>query len=167
MKLNLGCGQYRAPIGWINIDHPSAEGDPDINPDIYCNIIDLPFKDAAASRIYMGHVIEHLSQADMYAAFGEIDRVLAPDGILMIVSPDMDRINAMEEVPEWLQEAMRTDNNGRKGEHHLWKPTERNVLNFLEHEAWDAHAVDLQNVQNGWPLVAYTEWQFAIVARSM
>lgn len=166
LKLNLGCGQYRAPRGWINIDHPSAESDLSIEADVYCDIADMPFRDSSASRMYAGHVIEHLSEADLYTVFMELDRVLGPDGKLMIVGPDMDRINAMgDDAPEWLLKAMQLGNEGREGEHHLWQPSEASVLSLLEHEGFDARAVDLATIANdGWPLVAYTDWQFAIEA---
>lgn len=168
MNLNLGCGQYRAPLGWINVDHPSAESDPSIEADIYCDAIDLPFKDQTVQRIYAGHLIEHLSESDLYSFSAECGRVLAPDGQLMIVCPDMDRINQMPDPPEWLLEAMRTDNEGRTGEHHLWQPTATSVLDFLEHEGWDAGEVPLESIQgDGWPLVAHTEWQCSILADNL
>lgn len=163
LQLNLGCGQYRAERGWLNIDHPSAYGVPEIDADIYCDIVDLPFKDGVASRLYAGHVIEHFSEDDLYAAAVELDRVLEPGGTLMIVSPDMDRINALEDPEPWLLEAMRTDNEGREGEHHKWQPTAKALVSFFTHEGWDAKEVDLRSIQEDrWPLVAYTDWQCAI-----
>jgi ubiquinone/menaquinone biosynthesis C-methylase UbiE len=168
VQLNLGCGQYRAPIGWINIDHPSAESDPQISADIYCNALDLPFKDGCASRIYAGHIIEHFEEHELYSFFAEIDRVLEVDGVFMIVSPDMDRINALEEPEPWLLKAMELGNEGREGEHHKWQPTAAGVLSFLEHEGFDAKEVDLATIKaDEWPLVAYTTWQFAIEAKNI
>lgn len=167
LKLNLGCGQYRAPFGWINIDHPSAELDGMINADIYCNALDLPFKDDVAERIYAGHIIEHFEEHELYSFLGEIDRVLDPEGVLMVVSPDMDRINALEHPEPWLLKAMELGNEGREGEHHKWQPTEEAVLSFFEHEGFNARAVDLASIpSDGWPLVAITDWQFAIEARN-
>lgn len=167
LSLNLGCGQYRAPIGWINIDHPSAEHDPLITADIYCDVVhDLPFRDNAVDRVYSGHLIEHFSESDLYPFLSEVDRVLAPDGVWMIVSPDMDRINALEDPEPWLLEAMKITNEGREGEHHQWQPTEKSVFSLLEHEGWNPRSVDLATIKDdGWPLVAYTDWQFAIEAR--
>lgn len=166
LKLNVGCGQYRAPAEWINIDHPSAEFDPAINADIYCQAQDLPFLNGTVSRIYMGHVIEHLDSDEIGDVLVEFFRVLEPDGQLMVVSPDQDRIDLMPLVPPWLREAMRTDNEGREGEHHKWVPTEDEVLSRLEDEGWDACVVDLSRIKaDGWPLVSYSEWQFAVLAK--
>lgn len=166
IKLNLGCGPYRAPIGWLNIDHPSAEGDPNISADIYCDAIDLPFRDSVADRVYTGHLIEHFSEADLYSFLAEVERVLDSEGVWMVVSPDMDRINALENPEPWLLEAMALGNEGREGEHHLWQPTEKGVLDLLEHEGWNAQPVDLSTIKrDGWPLTAWTDWQFALEVR--
>lgn len=63
LQERLGCGQlYRAP-------------DP------------LPFADGAVAFLHSSHLIEHLAPADLYALLGEIDRVLAPGGILAISAP--------------------------------------------------------------------------------
>lgn len=169
LRLNLGCGQYRAPLGWINVDHPSTEFDPSITAEVYCDIVDLPFKDSVADQVYMGHIIEHLSNEDLATALYEVERILTPGGTCMIVSPDMDRIDAMEDVPDWLNDAMKVTNEGRDGEHHKWVPTASKVLSLLEDEyAWDAKEVDLAEIAklgSIWPVTAWTEWQFAIEAR--
>lgn len=168
LRLNLGCGQYRAPAGWINVDHPSAEFDSTITAEVYCNIVDLPFTDSSVDQVYMGHIVEHLTHEDLQTAMYEVERVLTPGGTCMIVSPDMDRIEKMDDVPGWLIEAMKITNEGREGEHHKWVPTASLMLSLLEEYAWDAQEIDLAGITGRgsiWPVTSYNEWQFAIEAR--
>lgn len=63
LQERLGCGQrYRAPDR-------------------------LPFADASVQFLHSSHMIEHLDPAALYALLGEMDRVLAPGGILAISAP--------------------------------------------------------------------------------
>jgi glycosyltransferase involved in cell wall biosynthesis len=50
------------------------------------NILSLPFKDNTFKTVICSEVIEHLAVAD--AVFRELTRVLCPDGILIIGTPD-------------------------------------------------------------------------------
>lgn len=165
IKLNLGCGPYRAPAGWINVDHPASEFNSEITAEIYCLIEDLPFRDSSAERIYCGHVLEHIPLDKVPDTLMELDRVLTPDGILTIVGPDMDRIKAVDHEA-WLDEAMRVDNDGPPGIHHRWVPTATNTLQLLEDAGFLAHETPVNALADSdWPVVAFTPWQFAIEAR--
>lgn len=63
LQERLGCGQaYRAPE-------------------------QLPFADGAVAFLHTSHLIEHLPPADLYTLVGEMDRVLAPGGILAVSAP--------------------------------------------------------------------------------
>jgi SAM-dependent methyltransferase len=54
------------------------------------NVTKLPFKDNAFDGIHCSHIIEHLNPNRAYKMLSEINRVLKPDGILVIRSPLMD-----------------------------------------------------------------------------
>jgi len=165
IQLNLGCGPFRAPKGWINIDHPASEFRDEVDADIYTLINDLPFRDSSVSRIYAGHILEHIPFEEVPDTLIELDRVLEPDGILMVVGPDMDRIEAIDHEA-WLDEAMRVDNDGPPGIHHRWVPTAANTLSLLENEGFMAQEVPINALADShWPVVAFTPWQFAIEAR--
>ena len=82
-RLHIGCGQQAIP-GWINIDN---QGLPGVD-----QVLDvrrgLPFADVAA--IYAEHFLEHLALDDGLAFLAECRRVLKPDGILRLSTPNLD-----------------------------------------------------------------------------
>jgi predicted SAM-dependent methyltransferase len=82
-RLHIGCGQQAIP-GWINIDN---QGLPGVD-----QVLDvrqgLPF--TRVSSIYAEHFLEHLSLDDGLAFLQECRRVLLPDGILRLSTPNFD-----------------------------------------------------------------------------
>jgi predicted SAM-dependent methyltransferase len=82
-RLHIGCGQQSIP-GWINIDN---QGLPGVD-----QVLDvrqgLPFAGVAA--IYAEHFLEHLSLDDGLGFLQECRRVLLPDGILRLSTPNLD-----------------------------------------------------------------------------
>ena len=84
--INLACGgELCRNNGWINADHnPSAR---DV---MHVNLLGkLPFPDNTFDVIYHSQFIEHLS-AEMGLAFmKECNRILKPQGVLRLVTPDL------------------------------------------------------------------------------
>jgi predicted SAM-dependent methyltransferase len=82
-RLHIGCGQQALP-GWINIDN---QGLPGVD-----QVLDvrhgLPFSGVAA--IYAEHFLEHLSLDDGLAFLRECRRVLLPEGVLRLSTPNLD-----------------------------------------------------------------------------
>lgn len=82
-RLHIGCGQQSLP-GWINIDN---QGLPGVD-----QVLDvrrgLPFRGVAA--IYAEHFLEHLSLDEGLAFLRECRRVLLPDGVLRLSTPNLD-----------------------------------------------------------------------------
>ncbi len=82
-RLHIGCGQQSIP-GWINIDN---QGLPGVD-----QVLDvrkgLPFADVAS--VYAEHFLEHLGLEDGLAFLAECRRVLRPDGILRLSTPNLD-----------------------------------------------------------------------------
>lgn len=87
LRLHLGCGQSPIP-GWLNVDVQALPG--------VDRVLDvrkgLPFENVAS--IYAEHFLEHLDVADGLACLAECRRVLAPDGILRISTPNLDWVLA-------------------------------------------------------------------------
>jgi predicted SAM-dependent methyltransferase len=84
LKLNIGSGRY--PLdSWINIDARPA--------DLRLNLTwALPFADGAAQWVRMSHVLEHLYYpGEAEHVLREVRRVLAPDGAVRIVVPDIEK----------------------------------------------------------------------------
>ena len=100
LKLCLGSGD--APLeGWFNVD---LGGRPDAKLDLRCP---LPFDDNSCSHIYSEHLIEHLDYEDAMALLRECRRVLRPDGVLRIATPDLDALveayGADWRAQDWVQ----------------------------------------------------------------
>ena len=84
--LNIGCGINFDP-SWVNIDLIKHKGIlyHDINKG-------LPFADSTFDAVYLSHVLEHLSYKKALELIEEINRVLVPGGITMVVVPDLEQI---------------------------------------------------------------------------
>ena len=83
--INIGSGHKKLP-GFINIDlDPVADLCADMT-------YTLPFASNSVSGIFSEHFIEHISQAEGVAFLRECRRVLAPDGLLRVATPDLDYI---------------------------------------------------------------------------
>lgn len=82
-RLHIGAGQ-ESLAGWINIDnqgHPGVDQVLDVRQG-------LPFEDVAS--IYAEHFIEHLTLDEGLAFLRECRRVLRPDGVLRLSTPNLD-----------------------------------------------------------------------------
>lgn len=97
--LHVGCG----PRGLTHIDSITAEReirldiDPRNQPDIVADARNLgrigPF-----DGVYCHHMLEHLSRDDGIKALREFHRVLVPDGMAIIVVPDLGDIRPTDQV---------------------------------------------------------------------
>lgn len=161
--MNLGSGDHYAQ-GYLNVDltHPGA----DVNCDI---TLGLPFTDEPITRIYAGHVLEHLPLGelpDILRAWREDPNVYESTE-LAIVGPDCDRADAMFLHGLLDTEDLRLirDGGGRwVGDEHLWRSTESGTLALLW-ESWKPRVVSpLELMCHGWPVTSLASWQFAIVA---
>ena len=82
-RLHIGCGQVALP-DWINIDnmpYPGVDRVLDVT-------LGLPFQDV--QYVFAEHFIEHLSYDDGINFLRECRRVLRPDGILRLSTPNLD-----------------------------------------------------------------------------
>jgi predicted SAM-dependent methyltransferase len=82
MKLNLGCGD-QIMEGYINCDLYDEKAD------VKCDVKQLPFDDNSAENIYASHIIEHFDYYEGLEVLKEWYRVLKPNGIIYIETPDM------------------------------------------------------------------------------
>lgn len=116
MRLNLGCGTTHVLQDWVNIDgsiNARLAQYPRIRRGLYRlgvlpkdayevkweRYIDdillhdiqngLPFDDKTADYVFSSHLIEHLAKEDAIELLSECRRVLKPDGIVRISTPDL------------------------------------------------------------------------------
>ena len=83
-KLHIGCGKAGID-GWINIDvHPAP---------LAMNVLwGLPFAEGSVRYIFVSHLLEHLFfPRDVRPFLAQIRRVLAPEGVVRIVVPDIEQ----------------------------------------------------------------------------
>lgn len=99
MKLSIGAGARRIP-GFLCVDI-----DPAFKPDIVADIgrpLDLP--DASVECLFCEEVISQIPPAACLGFFRECRRVLKADGVVRILTPDLERFaRAYLERPDWLR----------------------------------------------------------------
>lgn len=160
MRLNLGCGEYRAE-GWVNVDAFGGA-----RADVIADLADLPFEDGLATHVYAGHVLEHIAPVDIPAVLREMRRVLAADGQFCAVGPDCDRIDPARDPDLYRMAAEGHDGIGLNPHApHLWSCTETRLLKYVRAVFPGAAAVLVAEVPEPWPVVTRTEaWQCAVLA---
>jgi len=93
--LHVGCGfsrlqdlpAYFSAGGWSEI---RFDIDPGVDPDVVGDVQDLSiFDDGTIDAVYSSHNIEHVSSFQVPVVLREFRRVLRPDGVLVLLCPDM------------------------------------------------------------------------------
>jgi len=79
---------------YMNVDYVPASYDPS-KPDEGVDIQDLKFADESFDLIYCSHVLEHVP--DDSQAMRELHRVLAPDGVAVILVPQRNTAETYED----------------------------------------------------------------------
>ena len=153
MRLNLGCGEFPARR-WVNVDSW-----PGVRPDVAASLLALPFRDRSASRVYAGHVLEHLDyHLEVPDALAEVRRVLTPGGRAVFVTPDCDRATGMPEHHGAVHGGHRWP-----GDEHKWAASESRLLAAVQVWFPGARAVPIGDVPAGWPVVSRAAWQCAVI----
>jgi len=98
--INLGCGN-RFHEDWYNIDIKSIN----ILVQEYNLLNDIPYEDNKFSAVYLSHFLEHLTKKDGEHLLSESFRILAPNGIIRVVVPDLE--NIINEYQYWLSECLK------------------------------------------------------------
>lgn len=85
VKLHIGSGK-RFLEGYIHIDgadYPHIE---------HHDVVNLPFNDNSVDEIYSAHLIAYFNWIQIMTVFKEWKRVLKPNGILRVATPDFEAI---------------------------------------------------------------------------
>lgn len=156
--LNVGCGNHPAPDPWLNIDSHEVPG-----VDIVAPADQLPLRPESASRIYCGHVLEHVSFDSAGRLLAVLAELLTPSGELCVVGPDYDRALATGQPPEVLDGIV---SGARRwpGDEHQWVATEALTLKLVRSVFPNSFAVPIVSVPPTWPVVSRVEWQCAVMA---
>jgi len=158
--LNLGCGEkpLHAWDPWVNVDSwPGCE------PDVCCDVLELPFEDGSAEAVYCGHILEHLTYEDELPRFlREVKRVLGEFGQLCVVGPDYNRATTNPAWFEMIPQIMHGDEE-HPGNQHRWISTAWKNLLAVREIFPAAHEIDIRAVSSFWPVFDNVGWQFAIL----
>jgi predicted SAM-dependent methyltransferase len=88
-KLHIGCGDNELR-GWLNTELCPR------GSQIFLDATRrFPFPDNTFNYVYSEHMIEHISLRDAESMLAECFRVLAPGGVVRMVTPDLDFLTAL------------------------------------------------------------------------
>lgn len=94
---NVGCGSlgsgHPLPAHFDDWRAVRIDVDPSVNPDVVASLTDLSLIPAGSiDAIWAAHCIEHLFEHEVEQALREFHRVLASDGFVCILVPDVQSI---------------------------------------------------------------------------
>ena len=167
LSLNLGCGD-RYVDGWVNVDYGT--------PHRHDQTVDLtgrlPWEPGSVSRIYAGHLLEHITQEE---GLGLLRRLLVcadPAGCtLVLVGPDVVVAEKMiaDGTFDFTYHSLESIKNGAgrwAGDVHLWETTGPLVAQLVAEAGWPVvHALTIAQLEGGWPVAdREPQWQYAVRA---
>lgn len=176
--INLGCGPFRAPAPWVNLDVIENET---THPDLVVDPL-RPFDSfprSTAHRIYLGHVLEHVPWPAVPDLLAQVRATLAPGGLVGVVGPDVLRTveRYRQGVDDWaLVRAVLEDEHhyqhldGATDDwpeaRHWWNCYEERVVRILEAAGFEQVTPQpiTPEALADWPVVAHTLHQCAVTA---
>lgn len=163
-RINLGCGDRYAP-NWWNVDFAGSPHRKDEEVDLRTNL--LPW--VGVELAYAGHILEHLYVDEVLVLLSALRGVMAPDGELMVVGPDIIVAQGMATAGT-LDVTMESLTNGGHrwhGDEHRWHCTTWAVEALLRTTGWsEVTRVGINNVPSFWPVAdRRPQWQCAVSAR--
>lgn len=169
LSLNLGCGDRYAD-GWVNVDHPGCPHRQDQSVDLTG---ELPWEPGSVSRIYSGHMLEHITPEASGQLLKRLLSCADPAGCTMVlVGPDV--VLAEQMVADgtfdhsWGTLDMIKYGAGRwAGDVHLWGTTGPLVARLVRSAGWPVvhHYGSIVELEGGWPVADRAQlWQYAVRA---
>lgn len=168
MKLNLGCGD-RYVDGWVNVDWDTPHR-VDQRVDLAG---ELPEEwRGRISRVYAGHVLEHLSYDTCADLSMRLREFADPAGCVFVsVGPDVDIAERMvrDGTFDFTYHSLETLKYGAgrwAGDVHLWETTGPLVADLVRKAGWPVvHLLTTEQLEGGWPVVERQwKWQYAVRA---
>lgn len=95
--LHAGCGSNNMRDLFKGQEEVRLDIDPMVKPHIVASILSMG-DIGEFDNVYCAHTLEHLYPHELPTAFAEFRRVLKPGGMLFIIVPDLEGIQATEDV---------------------------------------------------------------------
>jgi len=96
LLVNLGCGpkgSARLPAMFADWRELRVDIDAKVAPDILADVTDLSaIESGSVDAVWSAHCLEHLYLYEVGAAIAEVYRILADDGFLCVIVPDLQAI---------------------------------------------------------------------------
>lgn len=89
LRLHLGCGKRDFGKSWVHIDAA------DFDHLHSHNVKKLPFESNTVDLIYASHLIAYFDRQEIVTILAEWHRVLKPNGVLRLATPDFWRMSQM------------------------------------------------------------------------
>ena len=90
MKLNFGAGTNWIKSGWHIIDQKVKKNSSNI---ISYKSGKINLRNSICDIVFSSHTFEHISHLELPLVISEINRVMKKNGILRIVTPDLEKIH--------------------------------------------------------------------------
>lgn len=166
LSLNLGCGDRYVP-GWTNVDWETPYP-VDQKVDLTAK---LPWELGSVSRVYAGHLFEHLTQEDGLLLAERLLRCADPEGCALVaVGPDCNLVrqqvqNGTFDYGWGSPESIYSGAGRWAGDEHLWETTGGQVARLFLDAGWPVvhHIGPVQLLEGGWPVADRgPTWQYAV-----
>jgi hypothetical protein len=173
MQVNIGCGPFRAPSPWVNLDVVRIDGH--IEPDIVVpSIWPETWGLTGATKVYMGHVLEHIQWELVPDFLRQVLDICVPGAEIAIVGPDIRKFVAKwkhgqlswDDVMGALENHTSFQPAGEwDGARHQWNCYEQRVLDVAVHAGVGAvEAVPVNGSSLGaWPVTSYVDTQCCVL----
>lgn len=151
MKLNVGCGRFRAP-GWVNIDN-----DPNIIADHVADLTDLPPQITGVTHAYLGHILHLIHPADVPATLAQLWARCTSGAQIAVVCPDALKLIDTPQTLDQLYVAL-------GGEARQWAVSQQRLVDILRASGLQrCRPVPIDSPDlDGFPVVSRVTWQAAV-----
>ena len=112
IKLNVGASPIWSQDGWHTLDHKEREQS---KTSVKGDAANIPLDDDSCSTVFTSHMFEHIPHVKLEEILLEFNRVLAEDGIVRILTPDLKKVAKayIEEDDDFFSEAKLEDESLR------------------------------------------------------
>ena len=112
IKLNVGASPIWSQDGWHTLDHKEREQS---KTSVKGDAANIPLDDNSCSTVFTSHMFEHIPHVKLEEILLEFNRVLAKDGVVRILTPDLKKVAKayIEEDDNFFNEAKLEDESLR------------------------------------------------------